>query len=258
MKKLFLCLVLSLIYPFSQHLWAEHANFVELSLDVPDGVEAVMDSSNYVMSLSGNNAEGVLVTFGDPSISPKVDYDRKRVLLSFDTICFNLKGCDLLTEATDEGADYSRVMSRRLYRNRRDTTEYATTYTFVTPNRPYAFLFFHKGADLPDSYESIISSIDNNVSFGSDLWYQLKNGWHFILGLAIGAAVFAQIIGWFCDRDRHAKAIATLPFIVALSVFDISYSRMLGSLDYRCLRHMAYGSCRCNCPVSRIMCECIG
>lgn len=79
-------------------------------------------------------------------------------------------------------------------------------------------MFFHKGADLPDSYESIISSVDNNVSFGSELWYQLKNGWYFILGLAMGAAVFAQIIGWFCDRDRHAKAIAILPFIVALSV----------------------------------------
>lgn len=144
MKKLFLYLVLSLICPFSQHLWAEHADFVELSLVVPDGVEAVMDSSNYVMSLRGNNAEGVLVTFGDPSISPKVDYDSKRVLLSFDTICFNLKGCDLLTEATNEGADYRRVMSRRLYRNRRDTAEYATTYTFVTPNRPYAFCFFIK------------------------------------------------------------------------------------------------------------------
>jgi len=77
---------------------AEHVRFADVEIDIPESIEFRFDSVKSAIGFHSNTGEGALCTFGDASISRKVDFNVSTILAELHTRTFNLSEAELISE----------------------------------------------------------------------------------------------------------------------------------------------------------------
>ncbi len=186
---------------------AEHVRFADVEIDIPESIEFRFDSVKSAIGFHSNTGEGALCTFGDASISRKVDFNVSTILAELHTRTFNLSEAELISEEVQESSpNFRNVYARRIYRNKQNTAAMGISYTFITPNRPYTMFVAYRDS-LPSEFGAIIDSIRPKISIWDDVSYQFKNGWHVLLLAFFAAMILGHSIGWFVNRDYQARKI---------------------------------------------------